>query len=183
MTLSPKERKNNCKGRILVNQIKKILMSTFLSGVCLVFSAPVLAGNGQSGNQVAVQTTVNDIRIKLGFIERKILFESTTKLLSELNLIFMILKTMEAKLSFDQKSLILEQIKNVLYKPEFSYKVKNSDLKDRKLYDNLSCRVSDVASEKAPSTPRIMPKKFMGEVDEWFWLSSIGSEELTRFWI
>lgn len=179
MTLSPKERKNSCKGCILVNRIKKFFVSTFLSGMCLMFSAPVLAGNGQSGNQI----TVNDISIRLDFIERKILFETTTQILNELNLIFMFLKTMEAKLSFDQKSLILEQIKNVLYKPEFSYKVKNSDLTDRKLYDNLSCRVSDVASEKAPSTPRIMPKKFMGEVDEWFWLSSIGSEELTRFWV
>lgn len=182
MTPYPKRKKNSCKGCILVNRIKKIFIGTFLSGMCLVFSAPVLAGNGQSGSQAAVQTTVNDIRIRLGFIERKILFETTTQLLNELNLIFVVLKTVETKMSFDQKNLVLEQINKVLHKPEFSHKVEISGVEDKKLYNNLSREIKDVASiNNPPSTPKLEPKKFTREIDNWFWLSSIGTEEILGF--
>ena len=160
-----------------MRKIKMFLIGAFLSAVCLVFSVPVFAGNSQSVSQA----DVDDICLRLGFIERKILFETTKQLLNELNLILVILKNMETKMNFYQKNLVLEQFKSVLSKQELSDKLKNSDLEDRKLYDNLSYEINDAVSAKIPPTPKLVPKKFVGETDNWFWLSSIGTEEILGF--
>ena len=174
MTLSLKKRENNYKGCILVDRIKKFFVSTFLSTICLLSFAPVFAGNGQSSNQMVA----NDICIRLSFIERKILFETTTQLLNDLNLVFVFLKSMEAKLNFEQKNLILEQFKSVLYKQEFSDRIKKSSIDERNLYDSLSCKVSDAVLIRVPPRPQLRPKKFVGEINEWVWSSSSGTEDI-----
>lgn len=66
-----------------MKKLKKILISTFLSGVCLVFSSPVFAGNSLS----SMQTTASDVIRKLDFIEKKVPFESKSQILKELELV------------------------------------------------------------------------------------------------
>ena len=119
MTLFPKKRKNNCKGCILVERMKKFLVSTFLSGMCMVFSAPVFAGNGQS----TLLVTPTNIFFKLGFIEKTLLFESETgisksnfRFLMKLFFLFEEYKTNEYKFRPKKRSEFFERFVNVLNK-------------------------------------------------------------------
>lgn len=167
----PKKRRNKIclsalEAYVLMKKVKKVLASIFLSFGCLMFSTAVLAGNGQSG--VYRQISVDEISSRLNFIERKVLFESTKQLLNSLNLVFIVLKSAEPKLDIYQRALISKQFKNVLCKLRIS-----SD-EEARLFSGLSHNVNGIMF--VPPTPRLKPEKFVGEISEWGWGASIGTE-------
>lgn len=162
MTLSLKKRKNKIslltlEDCVLVKKVKRFLAGIILSGSCLVCSVPVFAGNGSSNMSV----TVEDISSRLDFIGRKVLFESTEQLLNSLSSVFMVLKSMEARLDFLQKYLVTEQFKSVLCQ------LRISNSKEKQLCENLSRDVNIIACmPQILAAPKLGPKKFVGAISE-----------------
>ena len=74
-----------------MKKLKKILISTFLSVVCLVFSSPVFAGNGLS----IEQNTTSDIDRELSSVEVKMLSVCKNQILEELKCIILKLEKLK----------------------------------------------------------------------------------------
>ena len=174
-----------------MKKFKKFLAGTFLSGMCLVSSAPVLAAGGPKNTQV----TVRGITSGLNFIEKKILFETTDQLLNNLNLLLTILKGIAKNLDFAQKHLLSGQFEKVLQQLKTSRKilsVEEQEVYEGLMRDIMSINVPGTPENlspthtgesllpeiqfKTPPAPRITPKIFPGEISELVWLTSIGTE-------
>lgn len=170
MTLSLKKRKNQIslltlEDCILVKKVKRFLAGIILSGSCLVCSTLVFAGNTPSSD---CKIALNDICIKLGFIERKILFEPTKQLLDEFNSILVILKGMilirakELEIKPEDITRIFNSFKIAI---ERMYSLKTDEkeaiarlYEEVRLFSNCcleSSRITDVTS-----APKLKPKMF-----------------------
>ncbi len=129
-----------------MKRIKNFVISAFLSGMCLIFSVPVFAGNVQNTNKI----TIKGVLLKLNFVQRKVLFESTEQILNELDLILVVLKNIEKRISFEEKSLISKQFVKILDN------IKIANHRDEK----CDILLREAVYMGSPHAPKILPIEF-----------------------
>ena len=138
-----------------MKKLNIFLFVAFLSGVYLMTSAHVFAGNNYS----IMQTNANKFIGRLNFIEKKLPYEFTKTILDQLNIILINLKNVKKTISLEDKSYISRQVLSILEK----LKISNSD--DKSMHDKLSREALYMSS---PMAPRLFPIEFimMEEIEE-----------------